>query len=408
MTASRRKRPLRLGPTAPRAGPSRSRDRSGPVGSALRASGQEWFLEVAMIGLPQSGKTTVFDAVTRGGAGPASHADGARPRLAVAKVPDDRLTRLSQIFGSKRAVPNEITYVDLPAAPGGPSIGAGVSGERLVHLQRADVLIIVVRAFENPSVPTPPGGNDPERDARTIIDELTLADLEILERRMARVEAGFKGAKTAERDALSGELKTIGAVRSDLEDGAAVREQALSAETSRMLAGFRLLTAKPVIVVANVGEEGLDRMAEMESRLEPALRVCAAHAAAMCGQLEMELAQMDPEDEAEFRASLGLREPGPNRMIALTRQALDLVTFFTANPNETRAWTAVRGTTAIQAASRIHTDIAKGFIRAETIGFEDLSRCGSVAEARKRGALRHEGRDYPVTEGDVVNILFNV
>ena len=350
----------------------------------------------------------MFNAVTRGAADVAAYAGDGRPNLGVAKVPDDRLARVGEIFGSKRNIPNEVRYLDLPAHPGAPATGAGVSGERLSHLQQSEVLAVVVRAFESPSVPAPPDGLDPARDASAVVDDLTLADLEILERRLARVEAGFKGAKAAERDTLTKERSLIEVVKSRLEDGAAVRDQELSAEVERALSGFSLLTAKPLIVVANAGEEALDEMGALEERLALALPGPTVHTTAICGQLEMELAQMDPEDESEFRASLSLDESGLDRMIGLTHEALDLVTFFTANASEARAWTVSRGTTALEAAGRIHSDFAKGFIRAETIGFEELSRCGAIAESRKRGLLRQEGRDYEVREGDVVNILFNV
>ena len=365
-------------------------------------------MEVAIVGLPQSGKTTVFNAATRGAAEVAAYAGDGRPNLGVAKVSDDRLGRLSAIFGSRRAIPNEVRYLDLPAPTGTPSVGAGVSGERLTHLQQAEVLAIVVRAFESPSVPPPPGGLDPARDAAVVVDELTLADLELLERRLARVEAGFKGAKAAERDTLTKERGLIESIMSKLEDGVAVRDQELSAEVDKALSGFSLLTAKPFIVVGNAGEEIVDDMGALEDRLATAVLGQAVRTTAICGQLEMELAQMDPEDESEFRASLDLAESGLDRMIGLTHEALDLVTFFTANASEARAWTVSRGTTVLEAAGRIHSDFEKGFIRAETIGFEQLSQCGTIAESRKRGLLRQEGRDYAVRDGDVVNILFNV
>ena len=365
-------------------------------------------MEVAIVGLPQSGKTTVFNAATRGAAEVTAYAGDGRPNLGVAKVSDDRLDHISGIFGSGRTVPNEVRYVDLPAPAGEPSVGAGVSGERLTHLQQADVLAIVVRAFESSSVAPPPGGLDPARDTGAVIDELTLADLEILERRLGRVEAGFKGAKAAEREALTKERRLIESVKSRLEDGMAVRDQELSTEVEKALSGFSLLTAKPVIVVGNAGEEAVGDMGALEERLAAAAPGRAVHTASICGQLEMELTQMDAEDESEFRDSLGLAESGLDRMIALTHQALDLVTFFTANASEARAWTVSRGTPVIEAAGRIHSDFEKGFIRAETIGFEDLALCGTLGEARKRGLLRREGRGYTVDEGDVVNILFNV
>ena len=364
-------------------------------------------MEVAIVGLPQTGKTTVFNAVTRGTAQVTSYAGDGKPNIGVAKVSDDRLTSLAAFFQSERTVASEVTYFDLQARPGSGD-GAGISGERLTHLQGADALVLTVRAFENPAVPPPPRGIDPLRDAQAVLDELTIADLEILERRLARLEDGLKGAKSAERDALTREQEIIARVRADLEDGEAVRDQGLGADAERAISGFQLLTAKAAIVVANVGEDALADMASQEESLKSALSAPSVRTAAICGQLEMELVQMDAEDEREFRASMGLGGSGLDRMIALTHEVLDLITFFSANETEARSWTMPRGSTALQFAHRIHSDIEKGFIRAETIGLDDLLRCGSIAESRKQGLRRQEGKGYLVNEGDVIDILFNV
>lgn len=361
-------------------------------------------MEVGIVGLPQSGKTTVFNALTRGTAIVSSYASDGKPNVGVAKVSDSRLTALAEFFKSERTVMSEVTYFDLPARPGSDD-GAGISGERLTHLQRAAALVLTVRAFENPSVPLPPKGIDPLRDARALRDELTLADLEVLERRSTRLEEGLKGAKSSEREGLIRERETVEGVRADLEDGTPVRDQKLSADAERALSGFKLLTAKPVVVLANVDEDGIAEMATLEEGLESELSV---RAAALCGQLEMELAQMDAADEEEFRASMGLGKSGLDRMITLTHDVLDLITFFSASDQEARSWTMSRGSTALNFAEMIHSDIAKGFIRAETVGLDDLLRCGSIAESRKQGLLRQEGKGYLVKEGDVLKVLFNV
>ena len=361
-------------------------------------------MEVAIVGLPQTGKTTVFNAVTRGSAQVASYAGDGKPNVGVAKVSDDRLTSLAAFFDSERTVASEVTYFDLPARPDAAD-GAGVSGERLGYLQRAEALVLTVRAFENPSVPPPPDGIDTLRDARAVLDELAIADLEILERRVARLEDGLKGAKSAEKDALTRERETIEGVRANLEDGTAVRDQGLGTGAERAISGFKLLTAKPSVVIVNVGEDSLTDAAPLEERMGSELSLLVA---AICGQLEMELAHMAAEDEQEFRLSMGLEVSGLDRMIALTHEALDLITIFSANETEARSWTMPRGSTALHFAEKIHSDIGKGFIRAETIGIDDLFRSGSVAESRKQGLRRQEGKGYLLNEGDVIDILFNV
>ena len=366
-------------------------------------------MEIGIVGLPGSGKTTIFNAVTRGTAEVAGYAEPqGKPNIGVAKVQDDRLDALAEILKPKRKVPAEVVYVDVPAPPEEAGAARGISGELLNRLQATDALLVTARAFEDPSVPTGHEGVDPFRDVSTVLDDLAIADLEILSRRLTRLVESAKGAKAAERESLNKERVLMTRLKDGLGSGEPIRNQSLSDGDTRQLAGFELLTAKPLIVVFNVGEGQLSDIQPLEVRLESEFDGRGVGATALCGQLEMELGQMDPAEEHEFRESMELGDSGLNRMIRLSQDVLDLITFFTGNANEVRAWTITRGTVVLAAAAKIHTDFERGFIRAETVSFDDLARCGSVAEARRQGVLRQEGKSYVVNEGDVINVLFNV
>jgi GTP-binding protein YchF len=366
-------------------------------------------LEIGIVGLPRSGKTTIFNAVTRGTAQVAGYGSGQRkPNIGIAKVQDPRLDALAAVFTPKRLIPAEVTYVDIPAAPDGLGNTRGISGEYLNHLQTTDALLVVTRAFEDPSVPHVSDSIDPLRDLETMLYELAFADLDILDRRLVRIAQGSKGAKAPEREAMLKERALIERLKKGLEAGTAIRDQHLGHDEVRSLEGFQFLSAKPLMVVANVAESQLSDAASLESQVASAVEGPRIRAVVLCGKLEMELAQMDPPEEREFRDSLGLGESGLDKMIALSHAVMDQVTFFTGNANEVRAWTVDRGTAASNAAGKIHSDFKRGFIRSEVVGFDDLTQCGSVAHARSRGLLRQEGRTYVVREGDVMNVLFNV
>ena len=366
-------------------------------------------MQAGIVGLPRSGKTTIFNAVTRGKAEISAYgALNTKSNVGVAKVPDPRLDRLEEILRSKRKVRDEVGYVDIPGAPDGLGETQGIAGEFLNHLQRTDALLVVARSFEDPSVPHVRDSIDAVRDAETMLSELALSDLQILENRLARLAENLKGAKATERDALDKERSMLVRLQTALEDGAAVRDQSLSTNEARALDGFQLLTAKPLIVVANVGENQLGEIDALETRLATSFDGWRVSGAALCGKLEMELAQMDPADEQEFRESLRAGESGLDRMVRLSHQAANLVTFFTGSEKEVRAWNVERGATAPKAAGRIHSDFERGFIRAEVVAYKDLAELGSIAEARRRGVLRQEGKSYVVQEADVINFLFNV
>jgi len=364
-------------------------------------------MEITIIGLPRSGKTTIFNAATRGSAQVATFAN--RMNLGAAKVPDDRLDVLNGIFNPKRKVNAEVTYADLPAAPEGLGKTQSIGGEYLNTLQRADAILMVARAFDDPSVPHVADSIDAFRDIDTLLFELTISDLDILERRLQRVSESFKGAKTAERDALNKEQEMLSRVKDSLEEGIHVRDQSLTEDELRLLSGFQMLTAKPLVVVVNVGEDQLDEIAAIEARLADEVQTARIRTTALCGKLEMELAQMDAEDEYEFRESLGVvGESGLSRVINLCYEALDLISFMTVGDEEVRAWPIERGTPAVKAAGKIHSDLERGFIRGEVVTYDNMVSCRTLAEARKNGVLRQEGKGYIVQDGDIMHVLFNV
>ena len=365
-------------------------------------------MQLAIIGLPYSGKTTIFNAATRGSAQVAAYSISSRPNIGVAKVPDCRLAFLSDLYRPAKTTAAEITFVDLPAAPEGLGQTKGVSGEYLNQLQTADALIIVARAFEDPSVPDGGDGVDAVRDIETMRYELVFADLDILERRLERIDQNSKGARAGDRDAMLRERDLISRLRDGLEAGIPVRNQQLSQDEIRRVNEFQFLTAKPGIVVVNAGEDQMGRAEELQEKLDREAVRDGTHASVLFGSLEMELAQMSAEDEAEFRESLGAGESGLDRMVRLSYEALDQITFFTGNPKEVRAWTLTRGEPALRAAGRVHSDMERGFIRAEVVTYDDLVRCGTEAEARRQGVLRQEGKAYTVADGDVIHVLFNV
>ena len=366
-------------------------------------------MQIALIGLPGSGKTTVLNAVTGGAVEAASYGGvHSKPNIGIAKVRDSRLSKLSEIYTPGRIVPAEAAYVDFPVRAGGKGDSRGISGEYLNQLQRADILTVVARAFEDPAVPHVNGTVDAARDMETMCDELLLVDLQILERRIERLAEGSKGARAAERGAVDRETAMLARLMAGLESGTALRDQVVSNEERRLLQGYELLSAKPLVAVANIGEDQLEESGEVEARMGKAARGSAVHTAAICAALEMELARMDADDEAELRQLLGLSESGLDRMVRLAYEASSTITFFTAASNELRAWPLDRGTPAQKAAGKIHTDMERGFIRAEVVSYDDLAACGSEAAARRRGLLRSQGKSYPVADGDVVSFLFNV
>ena len=366
-------------------------------------------MEIGIVGLPASGKTTLFNALTKGEAQTGAYSSGAiGPNMGVIKVPDDRLDRLTELLNPKRTVPAEVAYVDIAAPSRGVGKAEGPRGELLSHLSKADAVAHVVRAFESESVPHSEGSVDPGRDIAAMNLELAISDLSVIERRVERLSASLKGAKPQERDSISREQSLLAKIGTALENDVPIREQNVSEQDARVLENFQFLTAKPLLLVLNVGEERIPDAEQLEAKYGSRYRRDNCEVAVLCGQVEMELAQLDDADAAEFRASLGLKESGLDRMIRLSYGLLGLVSFFTTASDEVKAWTVRRDTPVQKAAGKVHSDMERGFIRAEVVAFAELHRCGSIAEARKQGLLRLEGKSYPVKDGDVVTILFNV
>ena len=363
-------------------------------------------MEIGIIGLPGSGKTTVFNALTGGRADVASY--GGAPNVGVAAVPDARLDRLADLYEPRKRVPATVSYVDIPppASPSGRI--RGISGQYLNDLQRVDALLVVARAFKDETVLHVDGSVDPFRDVENMMLELLFSDLEILERRLQRLDDGSKGAKASERDAIQKERDLLEDIKGHLEAETPIRDQQFTGEQSDRLRGFQFLTSKPLIVLLNIDEGDLGEAVELEERLAATVQGPSVRAAAICGKLEMDLAQMDAADEAEFREAVGAGESGMNRIIRLSYDVVGLITFLTIGDDEVRAWEIREGTTASRAAGKIHTDFEQGFIRAEVVPFADLVECGGFAEARKRGILRQEGKDYVVQDGEIMHVLFNL
>lgn len=364
-------------------------------------------MRIGIIGLPGSGKTTVFNALTRGTAQSGSFGGNRSANIGVAHVPDERLDRLTEVFKPKRTVHAEVTYVDLPGARSTDSADL-FSGEAVGQLQRVHALLHVVRAFDDPSVPHALGTIDYRRDIEKVNFDVLFADIALLERRIERIKDAFKGMKAQERVQATKNIEVLQALQSEMEDGTAARDKDFTEDQLIAISDTFLLSKLPLLVALNVGEADLERSDELEAELAGLLPGKKSGGAVLCGRLEEELAQMTPEEEAEMRSGLDAGESGLERMIRLSYSVLGLISFLTVGEDEVRAWPIPQETTAPKAASTVHSDIERGFIRAETVGYDDFMTAGSLAKARTNGALRQEGREYIVQDGDIVNFLFSV
>ena len=366
-------------------------------------------MQIAIVGLAGSGKTTVFNTLTRGNAQTGGFG-GMELHVGVVKVPDPRLDRLAEIFHPKKVVHADVTYVDLPAPPASSEGRVGTEelpAEHLGRLRDADALLHVVRAWDDPHHPHPAGSVDPWRDLEQLDLEFVLADLAMVDRRLERLRGSGRHGTPAEREANEREGVILERVRVGLVDGHPIRDAGLDHDEEKALRGFRFLTQKPTLVLLNVGEGDLARASELVASIATRYDHRRALVDALSARIEMELGQLDAEEAAVFGAELGITESSLDRVIALSYRLLGLVSFLTAGPDEVRAWPIPDGSTAVDAAGAIHTDLARGFIRAETVPYEDLVALGSIAEARKHGKLRSEGRTYRVRDGDVLEILFS-
>jgi GTP-binding protein YchF len=357
-------------------------------------------MRVGLLGLPASGKTSLFNLLTLSKAETGSFASGkAEPHLAVIKVPDARIDRLSAIFQPKKTTYAEIAFVDMAGLAGDPASRRNETADSFKVLRDTDALALVVRDFENDAVPHPHGSIDPPRDLEELMTELVLADLDLATRRLARL---VKEAKNDPR--LKKEEAILERVRAALESEKTVRSLGLSPDDARAIAGFRFMTEKALLVVANTGEgdagPASSLLAAAESRGLPALEVSA--------KAEAEIAELPEAEQAAFLAEIGVSESGRTRFIRRAYEILDLISFFTVGPDEVRAWTIRRGTIALHAAGKIHSDIERGFIRAEVSRHEDVLSLGGMKGLKEKGLLRLEGKEYVVEDGDVAHFRFSV
>jgi ribosome-binding ATPase len=366
-------------------------------------------VQIAIVGLAASGKSTVFNTLTRGHAATGGFG-GLTVNTGVVKVPDERLTTLTGLFKPKREVPADVTYVDLPAPPAIAEAGGApdIPADQLARLRNADALLHVVRAFDDPSVPHPDGSVDAWRDIERLDLEFVLADLGVAERRVEKLRTSGRHGTPAEREANERELAVLERLLPALREGHPVRDLRLTEDDARPLRGFRFLTEKPVLVLLNIGEADIASAPALVADMTARYAHEASMVEALSARIEMEIGELDDDEAAVFREDMGLQESSLERVIRLSYRLLGLISFFTAGPDETRAWTVPHGATAVDAAGVIHSDLARGFIRAEVVSYEDLVALGSIAEARRQGRLRSEGKTYRVRDGDVVEILFNV
>ena len=362
-------------------------------------------MQVTIVGLPGSGKTTVFNALTGGHAETGAYSGGrAAPNVSVVKVPDARVDRLAALFVPKKTTYADVTYVDV-AIPAGAAREGTVNPDVLAHIRNADALLHVARAFDDPTAPTPA---DPWRDVDELDLEFTVADLSIVEKRLEKLATQGRHGTQAERDVAQREQELLQRIEPHLSEGGPIRSFGLSDDEELLLRGYRFLTQKPALVVLNIDEGRLPEAAALESAGRDRYAQPHTDVAALAGKIEAEIAELPDADARLFMDDLGIAEPSRGRIIRLTYDLLGLFSFFTAGEDECRAWTLRRGATAVDAAGAIHSDLARGFIRAEVISVDDLIAAGSLAEARKRGVLRQEGKAYQVRDNDVLQVLFNV
>jgi GTP-binding protein YchF len=363
-------------------------------------------LRAALIGFPTSGKSTLFQLMTsvKGTARPA-HGKG-EAVIGISKVPDPRLDSLVAMYKPRKRVPATVEFSDLVLA--GTPFGAQALVE-VAAFRNADALVHVVRAFPDPGGAHVEGSGDPARDARVMEDELILADLGVAERRLERLERDLKKQRTPE---LERERDVLELCRSALAEARPLRALDLEEESRRRLRGFQFLSAKPLLIVINLSESDIAASGGSAARaadatgLTPFLARAATGAVAVCAKLELEIAQLEKSDAAAFLADLGLEETGVDRVIRASYDLLGYISFFTVGDDECRAWSIPRGTPALLAAGEIHSDIARGFIRAEVVPYERLVSRGSMVACREHGEVRLEGKDYLVLDGDIINFRF--
>ncbi len=358
-----------------------------------------------IIGLPNVGKSTIFNALSEGGAAASNYPfTTIDPNVGIVEVPDGRLLRLGEMYHPKKLTPTTVEFVDIAGLVKGASRGEGLGNKFLANIREVDAIVHVVRCFDDPDVVHVDGSVGPGRDIGVIETELMLADLDAVERRLAK---RLKDAKGGDKSARA-EAGLLSRIKGLLEQGRPVRKGGCSEDEEAQIRTFFLLTSKPVLYAANVSEDDLDGKSPAVQEVREAAEREGAGVVVICGKTEAEIAALPPGDRPAFLEALGLAESGLDRLIRAGYELLGLVTFFTVGEDEVKAWTVPSGTRAPQAAGTIHSDFERGFIRAEVVSYEDLVRLGSWAAAKEKGVLRQEGKDYVVRDGDCMLFKFNV
>ncbi len=365
-------------------------------------------MKLGIVGLPNVGKSTLFNSLTKAGAESANYPFCTiDPNIGIVAVPDERLKLLGDMYHSKKVTPAVIEFVDIAGLVKGASKGEGLGNQFLSNIREVDAIVHVVRCFEDSNIVHVDGSIDPLRDIETINLELIFSDLEILERRIAKVTKLARMDKTAAK-----ELSLLERIKAMLEDGKlAIGYETEDEDEQTWFASYNLLTAKPVIYAANVAEDELSEDGESNEGVRK-VRAYAkenhSEVFVICAQIEQEISELDDDEKQMFLEDLGLQESGLDKLIKASYSLLGLLSFLTAGEDETRAWTIKKGTKAPQAAGKIHTDFERGFIKAEVVNYKDLLECGSLSAAREKGLVGMEGKDYVVKDGDVILFRFNV
>lgn len=364
-------------------------------------------MKLGIVGLPNVGKSTLFNAITKAGAESANYPFCTiDPNIGIVSVPDERLDRLAKMYNPKKITPTAIEFVDIAGLVRGASKGEGLGNKFLSHIREVDSIVHVVRAFDDGNIVHVDGSVDPSRDIETISLELIFADLEAIEK---RIDKARKQTKSGDKK-YQIELEFLESIKATLEKGLPVRSMSFDPEQKEYVEQLFLLTSKPVLYCANVAEEGLGSI-DSNPHVAKIRQIAAqekSQVIVICAKVEEEIAQLEDDEKTLFLEELGLHESGLDKLIKASYSLLGLISYLTAGEQEVRAWTIVKGTKAPQAAGKIHSDFERGFIRAEIVAYEDLMRCGAYSAAKEQGLVRSEGKEYVMADGDVTLFRFNV